>query len=146
MFTGIIEAEGHVEEIKQEGSNFHFTIASAVSDELKIDQSIAHDGVCLTVVALAPGKHTVTAIEETMKRTRLGQWKPGTVVNLERAMRPDGRLDGHLVQGHVDKVGECISVEDVDGSWYFRFRYEMAPEHLLVGKGSVCVIGVSLTV
>jgi len=146
MFTGIIEAEGRVEHIEREGSNFHFTIASAVSDELKIDQSLAHDGVCLTVVALEPGKHTVTAIEETMKRTRLGQWQVGTVVNLERAMRPDGRLDGHMVQGHVDKVGECVSVEDVDGSWYFRFRYETAPEHLLVDKGSVCVNGVSLTV
>lgn len=146
MFTGIIEAEGHVENIEQEGTNFHFTIASSISDELKIDQSLAHDGVCLTVVALAPGKHTVTAIEETMKRTRLGQWQAGTVVNLERAMRPNGRLDGHMVQGHVDKVGECISVEDVDGSWYYRFRYEPAPEHLLVDKGSVCVNGVSLTV
>lgn len=146
MFTGIIEAEGRVEHIEQEGTNFHFTITSSISDELKIDQSVAHDGACLTVVALAPGRHTVTAIEETMKRTRLAEWKVGSVVNLERAMRSNGRLDGHMVQGHVDKVGECVSVEDVDGSWYFRFRYEAAPEHLLVDKGSVCVNGVSLTV
>lgn len=146
MFTGIIEAEGTVERIVQEGTNYHFTIASPISDELKIDQSIAHDGVCLTVVALEPGRHVVTAIDETMQRTRLAEWSAGTVVNLERAMRPNGRLDGHMVQGHVDKVGTCTSVEDVDGSWYFRFEYEPAPEHLLVDKGSVCINGVSLTV
>lgn len=146
MFTGIIEAAGRVERIEQEGTNLHFTIASSISDELKIDQSIAHDGVCLTVVAVDSGRHTVTAIAETMLRTRLAQWKEGTIVNLERAMRPSGRLDGHMVQGHVDKVGECIDIQDMDGSWYYRFRYEAAPEHLLVDKGSVCVNGVSLTV
>lgn len=146
MFTGIIEAAGRVEKIEREGTNLHFTISSSISDELKIDQSIAHDGVCLTVVALAPGQHTVTAIEETLLRSRIGQWEVGTIVNLERAMKPNARLDGHMVQGHVDKVGECISVEDRDGSWYFRFRYEPAPEHILVDKGSVCVNGVSLTV
>jgi riboflavin synthase len=146
MFTGIIEAAGRVERIEQEGTNLHFTIASSVSDELKVDQSIAHDGVCLTVVAVNSGRHTVTAIAETMLRTRLAQWKEGTIVNLERAMRPSGRLDGHMVQGHVDKVGECIDIQDMDGSWYYRFRYEAAPEHLLVDKGSVCINGVSLTV
>ncbi len=146
MFTGIIEAQGRVEKIEREGTNVHFTISSSVSDELKVDQSIAHDGVCLTVVALTPGEHTVTAIEETLKRSRLGEWKVGATVNLERAMKPNARLDGHMVQGHVDKVGECISVEDQDGSWYFRFRYEPAPEHILVDKGSICVNGVSLTV
>ncbi len=146
MFTGIIEAQGRVERIEREGTNVHFTIASAISDELKIDQSIAHDGVCLTVVALAPGQHTVTAIEETLLRTRLGDWWEGTTVNLERAMKSNARLDGHMVQGHVDKTGECISVDDRDGSWYYRFRYEAAPEHLLVDKGSVCINGVSLTV
>ena len=146
MFTGIIEAQGRVERIEREGTNVHFTIASAISDELKIDQSIAHDGVCLTVVALAPGQHTVTAIEETLLRTRLGEWWEGTTVNLERAMKSNARLDGHMVQGHVDKTGECISVDDRDGSWYYRFRYEAAPEHLLVDKGSVCINGVSLTV
>ena len=146
MFTGIIEAVGRVDKIEREGTNLHFTISSSISDELKIDQSIAHDGVCLTVVALAPGQHTVTAIEETLLRSRIGQWEVGTIVNLERAMKPNARLDGHMVQGHVDKVGECISIEDRDGSWYFRFRYEPAPEHMLVDKGSVCVNGVSLTV
>lgn len=146
MFTGIIEAAGRVEKIEREGTNLHFTISSSISDELKIDQSIAHDGVCLTVVALASGQHTVTAIEETLLRSRIGQWEVGTIVNLERAMKPNARLDGHMVQGHVDKVGECISIEDRDGSWYFRFRYEPAPEHMLVDKGSVCVNGVSLTV
>lgn len=146
MFTGIIEAEGRVERIEKDGTNVHFTIASPISDELKIDQSIAHDGVCLTVVALEPGKHTVTAIEETLNRSRIGHWEPGGLVNLERAMRPNDRLDGHMVQGHVDKVGECIAVEDAGGSWYFSFRYAAAPEHILVDKGSVCVNGVSLTV
>lgn len=146
MFTGIIETLGRVVEIVQEGTNYHYTIASSLSDELKIDQSVAHDGVCLTVVAQEAGQHVVTAIEETMQRSRLQEWKVGTVVNLERAMRPDSRLDGHMVQGHVDKTGRCVSVEDVDGSWYFRFEYEPAPEHLLVDKGSICVNGVSLTV
>ncbi|MEL6833604.1 MAG: riboflavin synthase [Bacteroidota bacterium] len=146
MFTGIIEAQGRVERIEREGTNVHFTISSALCDELKIDQSIAHDGVCLTVVALAPGQHTVTAIEETLLRTRLGEWQEGATVNLERAMQSNARLDGHMVQGHVDKTGECIGVDDRDGSWYYRFRYEAAPEHLLVDKGSICVNGVSLTV
>ena len=146
MFTGIIEAQGRVERIEREGTNVHFTIASSISDELKIDQSIAHDGVCLTVVSMTPGQHTVTAIEETLLRSRLGEWKEGTTVNLERAMKSNARLDGHMVQGHVDKTGECISVDDRDGSWYYRFRYEPAPEHLLVDKGSICVNGVSLTV
>lgn len=146
MFTGIIEAEGRVIKIEKEGTNVHFTIASQISDELKIDQSIAHDGVCLTVVELQAGQHTVTAIEETLKRSRLGEWEEGTIVNLERAMKSNARLDGHMVQGHVDKVGECLSIEDRDGSWYFRFRYEPAPEHILVDKGSVCINGVSLTV
>lgn len=146
MFTGIIETMGTITDIRQEGTNYHFTIASSISDELKIDQSLAHDGVCLTVVALAPSKHTVTAIAETMQRSRLGQWTVGTQVNLERAMRPDGRLDGHLVQGHVDLTGECTAVEEVGGSWYFRFSYAGRPDYLLVDKGSICVNGVSLTV
>jgi riboflavin synthase len=146
MFTGIIESLGEIVRIEQEGSNYHFTIRSGISDELKIDQSIAHDGVCLTVVALAPGEHTVTAIKETMDRSRLGDWEVGTKVNLERAMRPNARLDGHMVQGHVDTTGECLAVQDVDGSWYYEFRYQPSPEHMLVDKGSVCVNGVSLTV
>lgn len=146
MFTGIIESLGKIQKIEQEGTNFHFTVSSSISDELKIDQSIAHDGVCLTVIALTDGTHTVTAIEETMNRSRLGQWQVGTMVNLERAMRPNARLDGHMVQGHVDTIGECVSIDDVDGSWNFRFRYQPTPEHMLVDKGSVCVNGISLTV
>jgi len=146
MFTGIIESLGKIEKFEQEGSNFHFTVSSNISNELKIDQSIAHDGVCLTVIALADGTHTVTAIEETMNRSRLGQWQVGTMVNLERAMRPNARLDGHMVQGHVDTIGECVRIDDVDGSWNFRFRYQPTPEHMLVDKGSVCVNGISLTV
>ncbi len=146
MFTGIIEAAGTITKIEHEGSNIHFTVASSISDELKIDQSLSHDGVCLTVVALSQGTHTVTAIEETMNRTRLGSWALGQVVNLERAMQAGARLDGHIVQGHVDSVGNCQSVQEVDGSWYFEFSYEPTPEHMLVDKGSVCINGVSLTV
>lgn len=146
MFTGIIESLGRVEQIEQDGTNVHFTISSPISDELKIDQSLAHDGVCLTVVKLSPGRHVVTAIAETMQRSRLGEWTVGSQVNLERAMRPDSRLDGHMVQGHVDQTGECLEVKEVGGSWYFRFRYSPSPEHMLVDKGSVCINGVSLTV
>ena len=146
MFTGIIEALGQVERIEQEGTNVHFTIASSISDQLKIDQSLAHDGVCLTVVALGPGTHTVTAIEETMKRSKLGSWEVGTRVNLERAMQANARLDGHMVQGHVDTTGTCIGLEESGGSWYFHFRYQPSKAHMLVDKGSVCINGVSLTV
>ncbi|MBK8490549.1 MAG: riboflavin synthase [Saprospirales bacterium] len=146
MFTGIIEALGKVTHIEKEGTNVHFTIESGVSSALKVDQSIAHDGVCLTVVKIAGNQHTVTAVEETLLRSNLGHWKPGTLVNLERAMAANGRLDGHMVQGHVDMTGRCISVEQLDGSWYFHFEYTPGPEHLLVDKGSICINGVSLTV
>lgn len=146
MFTGIIEALGTVEELKTEGTNLHLTIASPISEELKIDQSVAHDGVCLTVVGRAPGRHTVTAVEETLRRSRLGDWQVGSRVNLERAMLAGARLDGHIVQGHVDATGLCTEVDERDGSWYYRFQYEPNPEHLLVDKGSICINGVSLTV
>ncbi len=146
MFTGIIETIGVVRKIEKEKSNVHFTIASPISGELKIDQSVSHDGVCLTVVACDSEKHTVTAIDETLRRTNLGDWKIGKLVNLERCMKMDGRLDGHIVQGHVDDLGECIGIEDRDGSWIFTFKYRPTPEHLLVDKGSICVNGVSLTV
>jgi len=146
MFTGIIETTGTIEKIQKEGSNIHYTIASSISNELKVDQSVAHDGTCLTVVALSEGTHTVTAVEETLKRTRLGQLKEGDRINLERAMKADGRLDGHIVQGHVDATGTCVGVEEKEGSWYFHFSYQPTKEHLLVDKGSVCINGVSLTV
>jgi riboflavin synthase len=147
MFTGIIEALGRVQHIAKEGSNLHFTIQSSISHELKIDQSVSHNGVCLTVVALADGTHTVTAIEETLNLTELKKWQIGSAVNLERAMLWQGaRLDGHLVQGHVDGLGTCISVDDRDGSWNYRFKYQPSEERLLVNKGSICVNGVSLTV
>ena len=146
MFTGIIEASGQVQSIRQEGTNLHFTIASPISTELKIDQSLSHNGVCLTVVGLSEGSHIVTAIDETLRRSNLGAWQPGTEVNLERAMQANARLDGHIVQGHVDATGTCTAVEEVDGSWVFHFEYPFLPEYLLVDKGSVCVNGVSLTV
>ncbi len=144
MFTGIIEAAGTITAIEREQDNVHFTVESPLSDELRIDQSLAHDGVCLTVVDLKQGTHTVTAVRETLARTRLGAWAVGGTVNLERAMQAGARLDGHIVQGHVDTVGECIDVTDSAGSWYFTFRYHT--DDLLVDKGSVCVNGVSLTV
>jgi riboflavin synthase len=134
------------EAILRDQDNVHFTIASDLSAQLKIDQSLAHDGVCLTVVALGEGTHTVTAIRETLERTRLGEWSVGDTVNLERAMMAGARLDGHIVQGHVDTVGECLDVAEAGGSWYYTFRYTPTPEHLLVDKGSICINGVSLTV
>jgi riboflavin synthase len=146
MFTGIIEAAGTITKLEHEGDNVHFTVQSTISNEPKIDQSLAHDGVCLTVIALTEDTHTVTAIRETMDRTRLGEWNVGNRVNLERAMQAGARLDGHIVQGHVDTVGECLDVAEAGGSWYFTFRYKLSPETLLVDKGSVCINGVSLTV
>lgn len=146
MFTGIIETAGRVVAMQQEGSNVHFTIASDISSQLKVDQSLAHNGVCLTVTAVGDGTHTVTAVEETLQRSNLGKLRPGDALNLERAMRSDGRLDGHIVQGHVDTTGVCTGIEELEGSWYFHFEYAPNPDHLLVDKGSVCVNGVSLTV
>ncbi len=144
MFTGIIEAAGTITAVEREQSNVHFTVRSPISAELRIDQSLSHDGVCLTVVALGDGTHTVTAVLETLNRTRLGDWEVGGVVNLERATVAGGRLDGHIVQGHVDTVGECLEVRESGGSWYYTFRY--GTDDLLVDKGSVCINGVSLTV
>lgn len=146
MFTGIIEAFGTVKKIEKEGSNVHFSIESSLSSALKIDQSLSHNGVCLTVVDLAPNTHVVTAVTETLKRTNLGQVKVDDRINLERAMVSNGRLDGHIVQGHVDATGTCVDIKDENGSWYFTFRYQPTETHLLVDKGSVCINGVSLTV
>jgi riboflavin synthase len=146
MFTGIIETMGIVEEIRLNGSNKEFTISSAISNELKVDQSLAHNGVCLTVTAIENGKHHVTAIDETLLRSNLGALKMGESINLERAMSGLSRFDGHLVQGHVDTVGIVNSVLDKDGSWIFTFNFPEENKHLLVDKGSVCINGVSLTV
>ena len=148
MFTGIVKELGTIEAMRREGTNVHVTVRSRLADQLSVDQSVAHDGICLTVTATdeAAGTHTVTAIQETLDRTALAQWSPGRSVNLELAMVAGARLDGHMVQGHVDTTAECIAIDDVDGSWNFRFRFAPAPEHILVDKGSVCVNGVSLTV
>ncbi|MEN9743560.1 MAG: hypothetical protein RLZZ65_1365 [Bacteroidota bacterium] len=144
MFTGIIENIGTVSEIKKEAGNIHFTITSALSAGFKIDQSVAHNGCCLTVVAQDKEKHVVTAIHETLLKTNLGEWKEGTKVNLERCMQLGGRLDGHMVQGHVDCIGICTEVLDENGSW--RFTFEHPSEFVTVEKGSITVNGTSLTV
>ncbi len=146
MFTGLIESMGKIHEIQKEGSNVHFTIESTISDQLKVDQSIAHNGVCLTVVKQSGGRHTVTAISETLEKSNLGDLRVGDLVNLERAMMANMRLDGHMVQGHVDDRAQCVSIQELDGSWYFQFRYPQEKTHLIVDKGSICVNGVSLTV
>jgi riboflavin synthase len=146
LFTGIIETTGLVRQVQKEGSNLHFTIESPVSSELRIDQSVSHNGVCLTVTAVEDNTHQITAVEETLQRTHLGSWQTGTLVNIERCMALGARLDGHLVQGHVDTTAVCTAVEDLNGSWRFFFEYPSNPLHLLVDKGSVCVNGVSLTV
>jgi len=146
MFTGIIESPGVVKDLKKEGSNLQLTIASDISNQLKIDQSIAHNGVCLTVIAQTANTHVVTAIDETLVRSNLGTLEVGDRVNLERCMTANGRLDGHIVQGHVDTTGVCTKVESLDGSWYFHFEYEANENYILVDKGSICVNGVSLTV
>jgi len=146
MFTGIIEAQGRVENITREEKNIHFDISSSISEELKIDQSVAHDGACLTVVALDNGKHRVTAIDETLLKTNLSEWEVGTEVNLERCMPSGGRFDGHIVQGHVDTVGTCIKKVDDGGSWRFYFEHPNTPEFVTVPKGSITINGVSLTV
>lgn len=145
MFTGIIETMGVVQEVIAAGGNRSFWIKSPVSAELKIDQSVAHNGVCLTVDALQPGMHRVTAIDETLQKTHLGLWQKDTGVNLERCLAMGGRLDGHMVQGHVDTVGTCLNVEDKDGSWLFRFGFPEKFAPLMIEKGSICLNGISLT-
>jgi riboflavin synthase len=144
MFTGIIEGLGIVKTIAKEGENIHFTIDADFTDELKIDQSVAHNGCCLTVVEINNREYVVTAILETLEKTNLGQWNVGTKVNLERCMIMNGRLDGHIVQGHVDTTATCTNIEDQDGSYKFSFKYDSAD--VTVEKGSVTVNGTSLTV
>ena len=146
MFTGIIEALGKVKSIRQEGTNKHLTLTAPFFSELKIDQSLAHNGVCLTVVAIEHDEYTVTAIAETLQKTNLNTLKENDVVNLERCMAAGGRFDGHIVQGHVDQTAVCKSVEDQNGSWLFTFEYDPTQGNITVEKGSVCVNGISLTV
>ncbi len=146
MFTGIIETLGTVQEIKKENSNLHISIHSTITVDLKIDQSVAHNGVCLTVVALDENYYTVTAINETLKKTNLSDLRVGDLVNLERAMKLGDRLDGHIVQGHVDQTGTCISITEENGSWFYTFRYDEKLNNLTIEKGSITVNGVSLTV
>lgn len=146
MFTGIIETLGKITDLQQEKGNLNITVESAISHELKIDQSVAHNGVCLTVVALADGLHVVTAIEETLNKTNLSQLKVGDPVNLERCMQMNARLDGHIVQGHVDQVAVCTAFKELDGSWEYTFEYDAASGNVTVEKGSICVNGISLTV
>jgi riboflavin synthase len=146
MFTGIIETLGTIQEIKNEKGNVHITVDSSITTELKIDQSVAHNGICLTVVELKDNSYSVTAIGETVQKTNLGNWLVGDSVNLERAMKLGDRLDGHMVQGHVDQTGTCIEAEETNGSWYYTFEYDAALHNLTIEKGSITVNGVSLTV
>lgn len=146
MFSGIIEATGKIIRVVEEQGNKHFTVECPFTGELKIDQSVAHNGVCLTVVELDGRQYTVTAISETLNKSNLGLLKAGGLVNLERSMRPDALLDGHIVQGHVDQTAVCTAVEEADGSWYYTFKYDSSTGNITVEKGSVTVNGVSLTV
>jgi riboflavin synthase len=146
MFTGIIETLGIVQEIKKEQDNIHVTIDSFITGELKIDQSVAHNGICLTVVAITDRYYTVTAIGETIMKTNLSDWQVGDSVNLERAMKLGDRLDGHIVQGHVDQIGTCVAVQETNGSWLYTFEYDPSLRNITIEKGSITVNGVSLTV
>lgn len=146
MFTGIIETLGTVKSLEKDHGNLHITIESSISSLLKIDQSVAHNGVCLTVVVLSENTHTVTAIEETLLKTNLGTLKEGDYTNLERCMQLNGRLDGHIVQGHVDQIATCTNLVEHDGSWEYTFEYDASLSNVTVEKGSICVNGISLTV
>jgi riboflavin synthase len=145
MFTGIIEALGTVKELASNGSNKIFWIESLLSAELKADQSISHSGVCLTVEEIKGSRHRVTAIEETLQKTNIGAWQKGTIVNLERCLALNGRLDGHFVQGHVDTTATCTAKKEKDGSWEFEFEFPVKFAELMIEKGSVCLNGISLT-
>jgi riboflavin synthase len=145
MFTGIIESTGKVVSVSKNGTNLSFRIESPISKELKIDQSISHNGVCLTVESLTDNTHVVTAIEETLRKTDLGNWKEGMEINLERCMLMNGRLDGHIVQGHVDTTATCIERKELEGSWEFTFRFPGEFAQLVIEKGSIAVNGTSLT-
>ncbi|MCX7546543.1 riboflavin synthase [Xanthomarina sp. F1114] len=146
MFTGIIESLGIVKDLKNELNNLHITVACDFTDELKIDQSVSHNGVCLTVVNITNNEYTVTAIEETLKKTNLSELKVNDIINLERGMKLGDRLDGHIVQGHVDQTAICTNIENEEGSWKFTFKYDSKLNNITIEKGSITVNGVSLTV
>lgn len=146
MFTGIIETMGTIARIEKTGSNVDFWVESSITPELKIDQSVAHNGVCLTVVAIEANQYRVTAVAETLAKTNLGHWQEGQRVNIERSLKVGDRLDGHFVQGHVDATAVCVRKETLEGSWLFRFRFPKESAALIIEKGSVCLNGVSLTV
>ncbi|MBX2826696.1 MAG: riboflavin synthase [Flavobacteriaceae bacterium] len=146
MFTGIVETIGEITALAQETENLHITVKSSITQELKIDQSVAHNGVCLTVVEIHNDEYVVTAIKETLDKSNLGELEVGSFVNLERAMKLGDRLDGHMVQGHVDQMGTCLSVDTMDGSWVFTFGYDTSFGNVTIEKGSITVNGVSLTV
>lgn len=146
MFTGIIETLGEITELRHDQGNLHITVASSIASELKIDQSVAHNGVCLTVVALSDGNHIVTAIDETLQKSNIGHLKVGDPVNLERCMQINARLDGHIVQGHVDQTAVCVGFKELRGSWEYTFEYDSSKGNVTVEKGSICINGISLTV
>lgn len=146
MFTGIIETLGIIKDVEKDQDNIHITVNSSITNELKIDQSVSHNGICLTVVAIDNDNYKVTAIKETIDKTNLGDWKINDAVNLERAMKLGDRLDGHIVQGHVDQTGICKSVKDANGSWVYTFQYDSKLNNITIEKGSITVNGVSLTV
>lgn len=146
MFTGIIETLGTIKELRKDNDNLHISVSAAITPELKIDQSVSHNGVCLTVVNIKGDTYTVTAIKETLNKTNLGYWKEGDLVNLERGMKLGDRLDGHIVQGHVDQTGICKEVKEANGSWYYTFEYDTNLNNITIEKGSITVNGVSLTV
>ena len=145
MFTGIIEANGRIEKIEEKGTNRSFWVSSVLAPELKIDQSLSHNGVCLTVESVNGNQHRVTAVQETLAKTSLGSWKTGHLINLERCLQMNGRLDGHIVQGHVDTVATLKSVTDQNGSWNYSFSFPRNFAPLIIEKGSICVDGISLT-
>ena len=146
MFTGIIETLGKVTQLKREQGNLHISVLSQIANELKIDQSVAHNGVCLTVVEINNNTHLVTAIDETLQKSNIGNLEVGDFINLERCMQMNGRLDGHIVQGHVDQTAVCADLQETNGSWVYTFEYDATKGNLTVEKGSVCVNGISLTV
>ena len=146
MFTGIIETLGIIKNLKKDNANLDITVSSVITPELKVDQSVAHNGVCLTVVATNDNEYTVTAIKETLAKSTISDWKIGDLINLERGMKLGDRLDGHIVQGHVDQTAICKSIDEANGSWYFTFEYDCNTNNVTIEKGSVTVNGVSLTV